>query len=1061
MTDPDTTAAPDPRDEAAARGLVDALETLRARLGALRLPLETPGVGAARADLHQAVDQLDDYLLPRLRAERAPLLVVVGGSTGAGKSTLVNSLLGEPVSAPGVLRPTTRAPVLVHHPLDARWFTTDRVLPGLARVTSSGRLPDTPPTGAPGASDRSPAPTHASDVGRTGVRGTPDTSGAEGAAALRLVASEALPQGLALLDAPDIDSVETANRELSAQLLGAADLWLFVTTAARYADAVPWDLLGQAARRRAQVAIVLDRVDPGAEVVADDLRRMTVEHGLGDARVFVLGEAAEQGPGALVDGLLPEAAVAEVATWLSGLGGDPEARARVIAATRDGVVDDLVRRAVALAETADGQEVADARLRDAVRRYHAEALEQVEVATSDGALLRGEVLARWQDFVGTGEFFRSVEAGVGRVRDAVVRFFRGRPKEAPQVEQAIAHGLESVILDAAEQAAERTFAAWRSDGAGAALLDGLDLARVPAALRTEVAEQIRGWQEDVLALVREQGESRRGTARAVSFGVNALGVSLMVIVFASTAGLTGAEDAERRVDAAAGRDGVHRRGGAGRVARRVLQHGLAQQRVAHGVEGLGDPPHGRPDDLPLLRVDRLPRALEERVHRRTVERGPQRRGGRVEGARREPAQQGDAVDHVGRRGPRGLLLLGEPVAQLVRRERRELAKAELEPGGGAGQPAFQLIAEQRPDRLPGAHPLQHAAQLGPAAAREVDRERPLARDGADVAAVRRGQHPGRHGVRRAGRVHPPGWFAAGGRQVQLLHVPPGAERRARRGGRLQRPATRGGEPGGPRVRAVRREVESVPDGEPALVDRRPDQRRDRRRDLDPHPEPVQQARDRLARDPGRFRRVGHVERHLRQRGAGRRDGFHVGEVQHDVRLPLEPWDRPHPVGRGEEPCRVVVALARVRREDQTLQLRLEREELEHRRDELRRRGPPPLVAHLVPHELQQRLEQAVHRGGRAVDDLRRHLRVALGDQRQVDRPGSVVHRRDVHRRRRRRGEGRQHRLPQLAVGVERRLLGARRRREQPQLLGVDGDAGADLGGHGARAEDAEQVVVGQ
>ncbi|MFC8599188.1 dynamin family protein [Isoptericola sp. NPDC057191] len=519
MTDPDPTSAPAPRDEAAARELVDALQVLRARLGAMHLPLETPGVASARTDLHQATDQLDDYLLPRLRAERAPLLVVVGGSTGAGKSTLVNSLLGEPVSAPGVLRPTTRAPVLVHHPLDARWFTTDRVLPGLARVTAAGTVPD-----------------------RSGTK-EPATPGpdASGAAAIRLVASDALPQGLALLDAPDIDSVEIANRELAAQLLGAADLWLFVTTAARYADAVPWDLLGQAARRRAQVAIVLDRVDPGAEVVADDLRRMVAEHGLADARVFVLAEAAEQGPDALVDGLLPEAAVAEVATWLSGLGGDPEARARVIAATRDGVVDDLVQRAVALAGTADGQQVADARLRDAVRRYHAEALTQVEAATSDGALLRGEVLARWQDFVGTGEFFRAVEAGVGRVRDAVVRFFRGRPKDAPQVEQAIAHGLESVILDAAEQAAERTYAAWRGDAAGAALLDGLDLARVPAALRTEVAEQIRGWQDDVLALVREQGESRRGTARAVSFGVNALGVSLMVIVFASTAGLTGAE----------------------------------------------------------------------------------------------------------------------------------------------------------------------------------------------------------------------------------------------------------------------------------------------------------------------------------------------------------------------------------------------------------------------------------------------------------------------------------------------------------------------------------------
>ncbi|GAA1711415.1 dynamin family protein [Isoptericola hypogeus] len=539
MTDPDATPAPD-RDDAAGRdvaagrertagatapataALVDALDSLRSRLGALRLPLQTPGADAARADLHSAVDQLDDYLLPRLRAERAPLLVVVGGSTGAGKSTLVNSLLGEPVSAPGVLRPTTRAPVLVHHPLDARWFSTDRVLPGLGRVTSSATG-----SAAPAAGSRAETRT--------------ETLAAAGAPTLRLVASDALPQGLALLDAPDVDSVETANRDLARQLLAAADLWLFVTTAARYADAVPWDLLAQAAQRRAQVAIVLDRVDPGAEVVVDDLRRLTTEHGLGDARVFVLAEAAESGPDALTGGLLPEHAVAEVATWLSGLGGDPEERAAVIAATRDGATRDLVRRAVELADAADAQETADARLRDVVRRHHAEALAQVEAATSDGALLRGEVLARWQDFVGTGEFFRSVEAGVGRVRDAVAGFFRGSPKQAPQVEQAIAHGLESLILDAAEQAAERTYAAWHGDVAGAGLLSGLGLSRAPATLREEVGAQIRGWQDDVLALVREQGASKRGTARALSFGVNALGVSLMVVVFASTAGLTGAE----------------------------------------------------------------------------------------------------------------------------------------------------------------------------------------------------------------------------------------------------------------------------------------------------------------------------------------------------------------------------------------------------------------------------------------------------------------------------------------------------------------------------------------
>ena len=149
----------------------------------------------------------------------APLLTVVGGSTGAGKSTLVNSLVGERVSEPGVLRPTTRSPVLVHHPDDAAWFDQQRILPDLERTTRA--------TADPGA--------------------------------LQLVASTAIPQGLALLDAPDIDSVEERNRSLAAQLLAAADLWLFVTSAARYADQVPWGFLKQAAERSAAVAIVLDR----------------------------------------------------------------------------------------------------------------------------------------------------------------------------------------------------------------------------------------------------------------------------------------------------------------------------------------------------------------------------------------------------------------------------------------------------------------------------------------------------------------------------------------------------------------------------------------------------------------------------------------------------------------------------------------------------------------------------------------------------------------------------------------------------------------------------------
>src|SRR5438270_130438 len=115
--------------------MADALGALRDRVAGLRLRLATPGSDAARTAQAELVGQVDDYLLPRLRQLDAPLLAVVGGSTGAGKSTLVNSLVGAVVSRAGWLRPTTRGPVLVCNPQDERWFVDDRILPELARTT--------------------------------------------------------------------------------------------------------------------------------------------------------------------------------------------------------------------------------------------------------------------------------------------------------------------------------------------------------------------------------------------------------------------------------------------------------------------------------------------------------------------------------------------------------------------------------------------------------------------------------------------------------------------------------------------------------------------------------------------------------------------------------------------------------------------------------------------------------------------------------------------------------------------------------------------------------------
>ena len=482
----------------APESVLDALGVLRERVDAVQLPLELPNAPAARRTRREVVAQLDDYVLPRLREIDAPLLAVVGGSTGAGKSTLVNAVVGRPISETGVLRPTTRAPVLAFHPEDADWFTGNRILPDLARVT-------------------------ASDLAEPG--------------SLLLVPDDAVPQGLALLDAPDIDSVVTENRQLARELLAAADLWLFVTTAARYADAVPWDLLRAAVDRSAAVAVVLDRVPAGAE---DEVRRhfasMLSEHGLGTAPLFVVGETTVD-----ENGMLPAGHAEPVSAWLHGLASDSAARAEVVRRTLDGAVGGIVRKSPPLAEAADGQRAVAGRLRTAAEQEYSEAVAAVARATRDGSLLRGEVLARWQEFVGTGDFFRSLEETVGRLRDRVAAYLRGRPQPAAEVEEAIEHGLQALLIDEADRAAERVDAAWRADPAGRALLGDDDLSRSSEDFSGAAAEQVRAWQGAVLDLVRTEGQDKRFTARVLSFGVNGLAIALMIVVFASTAGLTGAE----------------------------------------------------------------------------------------------------------------------------------------------------------------------------------------------------------------------------------------------------------------------------------------------------------------------------------------------------------------------------------------------------------------------------------------------------------------------------------------------------------------------------------------
>jgi len=488
------TAAPETQD------LLPAVTSLRDEVGTTSLPFDLPGVRAAERGRTELLRQLDDYILPRLASLDAPLLAVVGGSTGAGKSTLVNSLVRAVVSAPGVLRPTTRSPVLVHHPDDERWFTPTRILPDLARATGGNAV--------------------------------------EGQATMQLVTSSTLPPGLALLDAPDIDSVVLGNRELARQLLGAADLWLFVTTAARYADAVPWELLRQASERGTSVAVVLNRVPKGSiPVIREHLGSMLKEQGLGAAPIFTVAESPLEN-----DGLLPHDEVARLYSWLSALAKDARARALVVRQTLTGALDSLDPRIQSLVDASAAQVSARKALEKAALTSYASATSGVETGMSDGSLLRGEVLARWQEFVGTGEFFRQVETTVSRVRDRIVAGFKGEPVPSAHLDEALHSGVAELIRAEGQGAATTTSRSWRSLAGGSTLLQAHpDLTRVSAEFDRTVSSLVHDWQGDVLDLVRSEGKDRRTTAKVTAYGVNAVGTVLMLVTFAYTGGITGAE----------------------------------------------------------------------------------------------------------------------------------------------------------------------------------------------------------------------------------------------------------------------------------------------------------------------------------------------------------------------------------------------------------------------------------------------------------------------------------------------------------------------------------------
>ncbi len=472
------------------RDLVARLEALAERRVATR-----PRSSAATGRATRLRDHLEGHVRVRAASLDAPLLVLLLGPTGAGKSTLFNSIAGAPRSPTGVLRPTTRTAVILVHPDDRRALL-DGPLVRIARER------------------------------------------------VQLVEDDTIARGLALVDAPDLDSIEHANRELADHLVEASDLCIFVTTATRYADRVPWTVLGRVRERGLPLLVVVNRMPPdGAdqrELLAD-VERLFREAGLEDLveRDLV---GIEEGRTVPREEALEPAAIRPITDRIEELRDNRDERLALAARALTGSLGGLGQLLSEIADDCEHEAIDVDALRRTAQHHYERALVGLREELGRGRFLREEAVRQWHDFVGADQITRFFSEGIGRVRGAIAAVFRPATPPVAEVRAATTDDLLSVARMHAAEAARRTATSWADvPSVGAALAADPDLWGTSDAFDERLRERLETWIESIAADIQATGRPKRTLARGASIGVNALGTGVMLGTFMHTGGLTGAE----------------------------------------------------------------------------------------------------------------------------------------------------------------------------------------------------------------------------------------------------------------------------------------------------------------------------------------------------------------------------------------------------------------------------------------------------------------------------------------------------------------------------------------
>lgn len=202
-------------------------------------------------DVLQPSRQVIDRATARLRVSADHTVVALGGSTGSGKSSLFNALVGIDLAGVGARRPTTTwtfACVWGTEPADGLldWVG----VPERRRFSTRSELDD-----GPGA-DRS-------------------------------------LDGLVLLDLPDHDSIVEAHHAEVDRVVGFADLFVWVLDPQKYADAAIHErYLRPLAEQRDNTVVVMNQVDrlseSERELAIKDLRGILDREGLRNVALYAI-----------------------------------------------------------------------------------------------------------------------------------------------------------------------------------------------------------------------------------------------------------------------------------------------------------------------------------------------------------------------------------------------------------------------------------------------------------------------------------------------------------------------------------------------------------------------------------------------------------------------------------------------------------------------------------------------------------------------------------------------------------------------------------------------------